>query len=256
MDPGTCRQRVSRLKRLASATAPAFLLLFAVCGCSNPTAVAVQPTMPAMPWQAMGNPYVWTMGDSITAACTINTRTGGGMGIGWRDLGHIAWPGANAGQIIDRLQGIGTWPAETVTEDPGMEQVWFRDAGVWIIELGTNDARSRTPDQYRADVRWFLDRSNGRPVVWVNSQDPDWEHPGSDVPVKVAALNDILVEEAMTHSNMRIVDWAAFIGTHPHDVRSDGVHPADGYACDDLFGLIAKAVPAAEAPSPRGSSSG
>jgi hypothetical protein len=237
--------------RLAGAVVAALLLLVGLGVRSDSAALSSpDPGRADGSWRAKGNPYVWTMGDSITAACNLDTPSGGGMGIGWRDLGHIAWPGATTHQVVERLQGIGTWPASTVTEESvERERAWFRDAGAWIVELGTNDARTRTPEQYRVDVRWLLDRSNGRPVVWVNSQDPDWKHPGSAVPATIDALNAVLSEEAASRPNLRVVDWNRFLLTHPQDVRSDGVHPADGYACRHLFELVRAAVPGVPDPA-------
>ncbi len=195
------------------------------------------PSAPTRSWANDGNPYVFAIGDSVLAGCVLSARQGGGLGLGWRDLGHVAWPGVTTTLMRQRLQGQGSWPPETVTEDSNaLEQVWFHDAGALIVGLGTNDVRHLTLEEYVDNVRWFLEQAHGRPVLWITSHDPVTQD-------RLDVFNAALRRLAAGAANLKVVEWDALLQQHPEHVRGDGVHPADGAACAAYEALLDAAVP-------------
>lgn len=199
---------------------------------------------PGIPWTG-GNPYGWTMGDSIIE------QGGQDAGLGWRSLGFIGWPGADTTMMRGRIEGTipeSSWPAWTVTEDSvEMERVWFRDAGFWQIGLGTNDVKTMSADQFRANVDWFLEQSRGRPVLWFNIVNPPFQ-------AQADKFNAVLNDATDRYPNLKVLDWATWVRQNPGALMSDGVHIATPYGYDEgRYRLTRAAAPelAADTP-PRG----
>lgn len=194
---------------------------------------AYEADYPERAWQGT-NDYIWGMGDSVFQQC------GEDFGVGWRSLGFIGWPGATTTMMRERLQG-GPIPADmqwTVTEPSRQDEyTWFRDAGQLVIALGVNDSKVMTKAQYRAEIDWFMEQSRDgiRPVIWINSHD-------ATNPARVKPFNDALNEAANYYSMLKVVDWDKFATDNPQYTRGDGVHLADGPACDAREALIRNAV--------------
>ncbi len=226
------------MRKSVTALLGAALTLVALAVPVGAAPAPVGKVAPAQSWANTGNPYVFALGDSVMDACVIQNRSGGGLGLGYRDLGHITWPGITTSEIRKRVQGKGTWPESTMSEESNaMEQTWFREAGALLIGLGTNDVRLMTPDLYEANVRWFLKQANGRPVVWITPHNPPYQ---SQIDVFNARLRKI----SQSYPNMKVLELDAFFTANPWYVRGDQVHPADGYACEAYDRLIAGAMAA------------
>jgi GDSL-like Lipase/Acylhydrolase family len=103
------------------------------------------------------------------------------------------------------------------------------------VSLGTNDDPSAA-GTFRASVREALDLAGPhRCLVWVNLARPPLGG------VSYARLNRVLDQEADAHDNLRIVDWAALVRSHPEWIGPDGVHATEaGY--DARAAAIASAL--------------
>lgn len=75
----------------------------------------------------------------------------------------------------------GDWPF-TTEPSHAEELAGFRDAGSWVVGLGTNDVRRLSAGRFAAHVEWFLEQAGGRPVLWFTIHHPSY-------PSQVAAFN-------------------------------------------------------------------
>lgn len=92
------------------------------------------------------------------------------------------------------------------------------------VSLGTNDDPNQV-SAFRAAIREVMDVAGShRCVVWTNIVRP---------PVagaSYAGYNRALAAESRPRENLRVVNWARMVHTHPEWLSSDGVHVnADGY---------------------------
>ena len=106
-----------------------------------------------------------------------------------------------------------------------------------MISLGTNDSRLSV-DAFSAAIGDVLGLAGtGRCVVWATiHRDGEAYEP----------FNDALRDAASRNRNLRLVDWASMVRTHPGWLVSDGVH-----ATPDGYRERAKAVVAAMRACPR-----
>jgi hypothetical protein len=175
--------------------------------------------VPTIAWTG-GNAYVWGMGDSLFEQCREN------LGLGWRSLGMVGWPGATSTDMRNRMSSTSeNWP--WITEASHAEElVWFRDAGAWLIGLGTNDARVGTPvEQFRANIDWFMQKSGGRPVEWFDIHNPPYQAHADRLNAELRAATD-------RWPNLKILPWHAWALQNPSALLSDQVHVATyEYGC-------------------------
>lgn len=195
-----------------------FACLTTIAGGMTPAAA----DSPTVPWVG-DNPYVWTMGDSIIQ------QGGEEAGLGWRSLGFIGWPGADTSMMRGRIEGTlspDAWPAWTVTESSlEEERLWFRDAGSWLIGLGTNDVKTMDAEQFRDNVDWFMEQSRGRPVMWFNIVNRPFQ-------AQTDQFNAVLEDAADRWGNLKVIDWAQWVQHNPGALMNDGVHIATGFGYD------------------------
>ncbi len=104
-----------------------------------------------------------------------------------------------------------------------------RNASVWVVALGTNDAPS--PSAMRQHVRTVLKRAGHRPVLWVSV----WRSPA------YAKVNTMLSRLDASSSQLSVLRWDQYIRTNPALLASDRIHlTAAGY---EIRGrMIAQAV--------------
>lgn len=207
---------------------PRLLAVTAVLAClvADGPAVAAEPSSAG---EATGS-TVWGMGDSLFLQC------GDTLGVGSSSLGMVGWWGGTTADMRARMSSTATaWPYMTERSHAD-ELAHYRNAGVWVIGLGTNDVRLLTVEQYRANVDWFLRSSQGRPVLWFDI------HRANYGP-QVAAFNAVLRDAARRWSNLRILGWQAYVAAHPGVIHGDRLHIADHQGCrDGRFRLIRDAL--------------
>ncbi|HRE00431.1 MAG TPA: GDSL-type esterase/lipase family protein [Ilumatobacteraceae bacterium] len=92
--------------------------------------------------------------------------------------------------------------------------------GIWVVELGTNDAGLYAEqDEYAELIDSVLDVIGDRvDLVWVNIY-------RFDVVDACRSFNTALVERLSARGNATIVDWFSQCLDHAGDLLSDGVHP-------------------------------
>ncbi len=212
------------------------LSLLAVLALLTTTAppAAAEDASTASSWQAAG-PSVFGLGDSLFLQC------GPTLGVGSRSVGMIGWAGGTTEGMRRRLSsGVGGWPY--MTESSHAEELAsFRHASTLVVGLGTNDVRGLvSAARYRANVDWFMERAAGRPVLWFNLVNPEFQSTAD-------TYNGILVRAATRYPNLRILDWAGYVRDHPDAVMDDGVHLSSFTACrEGRLALVQAAVPPVE----------
>ena len=203
-------------------------VLALLCVLAGTTTTAAQ----AASWTASG-PGVFGLGDSLFMQC------GESLGLGTRSRGMIGWVGGTTEGMRQRLSSaVEEWPYMTEPSHAA-ERASFRYASTLVVGLGTNDVRgSVSASRYRANVDWFLQQADGRPVLWFNIVNPHFQS-------RVDTFNGILADAAGRWPNLRILDWADYVRDHhPEAVMDDGVHLASYTACrEGRFALIQEAVP-------------
>lgn len=186
------------------------ITLLVAVGLIAPAAPALAGDRPAAQWVGT-NPYNWGMGDSLYEQCREN------MGLDWRSLGLVAWPGATTTMMRERFSSTAEgWPWTTESSH-AEELTWFRDAGSWAIGLGTNDVKSLTVDEWRANIDWFMTQSRGRPVAWYTIVNPPFQ-------AQVDAFNAELFAATDRWPNLKVIRWDQWVAAHPGAMSSDRVH--------------------------------
>lgn len=193
---------------------------------------------PRAPWVGT-NPYGFLIGDSVTEQATQE------WGMGWRSLGKVGWPGATTEMMRGRLDGTRTpdWPAWTVTEESvEWERIWFRDAGWLVIELGTNDVKFLTPQQFAAQVDWYMQQSRGRPVLWLTVNNPQFQ-------AQADAFNAVLRDATQRWPSLHLLPYEEWAHANAGGFI-DGIHPSwpETYR-DGMYRLIAQGAPAVDSDS-------
>lgn len=214
------------IKRVVAAVliaAVAVIIAPAASGDPAARAESPAPTAPGVPWTG-DNAYGFYLGDSVAQQC------GEYWGMSWRSLGFVGWPGATTEMMRGRLEGTSpdtAWPAWTVTESSVEEErLWFRDAGWLVFGLGTNDVKTMSPEQFRAQVDWYMEQARGRPSLWFDIVNPPYQ-------AQADAFNAVLDQEAAHHPNLKILDWDAWVRYNPGALLADGVHIATAFGCDE-----------------------
>lgn len=87
-----------------------------------------------------------------------------------------------------------------------------RNARVWVVALGTNDAPS--PYTMRRHVRTVLKRAGQRPVLWVSV----WRSPA------YRKVNRMLSAMDARDVQLSVLRWDRFIRQHPRLLAADGIH--------------------------------
>ncbi|HRY10030.1 MAG: hypothetical protein H6526_08320 [Actinobacteria bacterium] len=87
-----------------------------------------------------------------------------------------------------------------------------RNASVWVVALGTNDAPSSTT--MKRHVRTVLRRAGDRPVLWVSV----WRTPA------YGKVNRMLTRLDRRSAQLSVLRWDLFIKDHPRLRAGDGVH--------------------------------
>ncbi|GAA4739768.1 hypothetical protein GCM10023328_21040 [Modestobacter marinus] len=193
---------------------------------------ALAPTAQAAATWTSTKATVFGMGDSLFAQC------GDTLGLGARSLGMVGWWGGTSQDMRNRMTSTAEdWPY-TSERSHAEELADFRQAGSWVVGLGTNDVVVSTAAQFRANVEWFMQQSQGRPVQWFNIHHPQYA-------AKADAYNAVLNDAATRWPNLRILDWHGHATTHPRVIAGDQLHIADHAAgCDNgRFRLIQSSVP-------------
>jgi uncharacterized protein with LGFP repeats len=94
--------------------------------------------------------------------------------------------------------------------------------------------------RYKANVDSSWRRAAGPPVLWFNIVNPAFQS-------RANTFNRILADAASRWPNLRILDWAGYVGDHPDAVMDDGVHLASYTDCrEGRLSLILAAVPPVE----------
>jgi hypothetical protein len=186
---------------------------------------------PSIPWVGT-NPYVFGMGDSLFEQCRPD------MGLGWRSLGIVGWPGATTTAMRERMTSDAEgWPHTTETNH-AEELTWFRDAGAWAIGLGTNDVKTLTVEQWRNNIDWFMRQANGRPVTWYTIHNPPFQQ-------QAELFNWELFLATDRWPNLKLIEWHKWVAANPAAMLPDGVHVATyEYGCQlGRHRLLQHAVP-------------
>ncbi|MGY1811686.1 hypothetical protein [Blastococcus sp. SYSU D00820] len=199
---------------------------------AEPDPAAAPAAQPDPAW-TVTNPTVFGLGDSLFWQC------GDSLGLGERSLGMVGWNGGTARNMRERMSSTAPdWPF--MTESSHAEELaHFRSAGVLVMGLGTNDIRVSSVAQFRADVDWFLQQAQGRPVLWLNYYYPDFA-------ARAAEFNAVLQGFTAGYPNLRIVDWNGFATANRAVISADRLHLADyTTGCENgRFALIRANVPA------------
>ena len=206
------------------------LLAFLVLALGAVAPVAAAEPADGTTWTA-ASPEVFGIGDSLVMQC------GETLGLGARSSGIVGWPSATSDDLRARLStASGNWPFMTEPSHAD-ELAGFRDAGTWVVGLGTNDVRKLSAARFAANVAWFLEQAGGRPVLWFTIHHPSY-------PAQVAVFNDVLVAAAEGSPNLRLLDWHGHVAAHPEVLAPDGFHLGSYAACrQGRFALIQAAVP-------------
>jgi uncharacterized protein with LGFP repeats len=211
-------------QRLVLAALASLALVGAVLAVASPAA--------ADPSWTVTNPTVFGLGDSLFWQC------GESLGLGDRSLGMIGWNGGTTQDMRDRMSSsTPDWPF--MTESSHAEELAdFRDAGTWVIGLGSNDIRISDASRFQANVEWFMQQAQGRPVEWFTLYYPAFG-------AKADQFNAVLQDAALRYSNLRLLDWNGFAAGHPAAIAEDRLHIADytGGCEDGRFALIRANVP-------------
>lgn len=188
------------------------------------------------PWTAWtaASPGVFGIGDSLLMQC------GRTLGLGRRSLGMVGWPSATSDDLRARMSNpAGDWPFTTEPSHAD-ELAGFRDAGTWVVGLGTNDVTRLSVARFRENVGWFLEQSGGRPVLWFTVHRPAHR-------AQVAAVNQVLADAEQRWPNLRLLDWHGYVAAHPEVLAADGIHIASYAACrEGRLALVQEAVPPVE----------
>jgi hypothetical protein len=109
-------------------------------------------------------------------------------------------------------------------------------AGIWVIELGTNDEPNM--QRFQRYIRQVMTLANHRSVIWVNVARPRTSNPPANDPVNMA-----LVRASRQRANLRVVDWASLVTAHRGWVAKDSmrIHP-NGAGSRALSRLISLSV--------------
>lgn len=193
---------------------------------AGPTAAAAAATS----WVAR-TPGVFGMGDSLFLQC------GDTLGLGSRSLGMVGWWGGTTRDMRARMSsGDPNWPY--LTERSHAEELsHFRNAGSWVIGLGTNDVGVLSVGEYRDNVNWFMQQAGGRPVQWF-----DIYHPAGGE--KTRLFNGVLRDAAARWPNLRILGWQRHVTADPRILHRDGLHIGSNTGCTKgRFALIRNSVP-------------
>jgi lysophospholipase L1-like esterase len=94
------------------------------------------------------------------------------------------------------------------------------DPELWIIALGTNDARSTysTPGAATAMIEAMLaEIGSGHDVIWIDVYLRDHD-------AQADAWNAALRSAALRHRRLTIADWQSVVDANPQWVVDDGVH--------------------------------
>ena len=87
-----------------------------------------------------------------------------------------------------------------------------RNASVWVVALGTNDAPS--PTAMRRHVRTVLKRAGQRPVLWVSV----WRSPA------YGKVNRMLSTLDAKSTQLAVLRWDLYIRQHPRLLAGDRIH--------------------------------
>ena len=92
------------------------------------------------------------------------------------------------------------------------------------VSLGTNDDPNQV-EAFRAAIEEVMEVAGERRcVVWTNIVRPPYEGTSYD------GYNRALAREDRARDNLRVMNWARMVETHPEWLADDGVHvSADGY---------------------------
>jgi uncharacterized protein with LGFP repeats len=194
-----------------------------------PGSTATAPAA-ATSWVAR-TPGVFGMGDSLFLQC------GDTLGLGSRSLGMVGWWGGTTRDMRARMSSTDpNWPY--MTESSHAEELaHFREAGSWVIGLGTNDVGILRVGEYRDNVDWFMRQAAGRPVEWFNIYQPAFGP-------KTARFNDVLRDAAARWPNLRILDWHGQVIANPQILHRDGLHIGSNTGCTQgRFRLIRDNAP-------------
>jgi hypothetical protein len=178
---------------------------------SNPpadaaTEVGAAPTAPQSP---NGPRRIVIIGDSIS--------------VGTKEEYPLAMPN-------DDVEVIATFGIRLGPQRPEITKAVAERPDVLVIELGTNDVPSYTPE-FLDEIDDVLDETDDLPcVLWVNTF-------VSNFATNAEAVNDHLAEAAEDHDNLQIVDWFTLANDDPSLLSPDGLHPSD-----DGQGVLALAV--------------
>ncbi|MFN8185101.1 MAG: hypothetical protein U0R23_11815 [Candidatus Nanopelagicales bacterium] len=87
-----------------------------------------------------------------------------------------------------------------------------RNASVWVVALGTNDAPS--PTTMRRHVKTVLKRAGQRPVLWVSV----WRSPA------YKKVNRMLSAMDAKSTQLAVLRWDLYIRQHPRLLAGDRIH--------------------------------
>lgn len=177
----------------------------------TPSPSASAPTKPAPPKPLVKalvvpdnlDPGRWQC-DAAKETCNVKLlMVGDSVTAGVTDVMREHFPNAHVDGAVSRQFGDGL---------PIMQQAIAagEDPQVIVYALGTNGAA--TADQ----VAQVIDAAQGRPLYFLTTRAPvDW----------VEGNNQLFLQEAKSHANVGVIDWAGLSGAHPDYLYDDGIHP-------------------------------